>query len=249
MLVPAIIFSAINFGSVGVIGWPIPMATDIALALGVLALLGDRVPNALKLFLSTLTIADDIGSVIVIGVVYSAITPITPLLIGIMIIGIFFLMNRIGIQSPLVYAFLSIGVWLSFLISGVHATLAGVLVAITIPAKARVNTEDFCSKGHILLRDFEGAKKPGESVLTNKTQRSAVFGLQAICRDVQAPLQRMEHQLQPWVGFFIIPLFALANAGVLIVFDISVLGSVNVALGIILGLILGKQIGVTLFSW
>jgi NhaA family Na+:H+ antiporter len=112
-----------------------------------------------------------------------------------------------------------------------------------------VYTEDFCTKSHIFLKDFEESKKPGESVLTNKTQRTAILGMQAICRDVQAPLQRMEYFLQPWVGFFIIPLFALANSGVILAFDFSLPGSVTVALGIVLGLVLGKQIGIVLFSW
>lgn len=249
MLVPASIFLIVNFGSVGIVGWPIPMATDIALALGILALLGSRIPVSLKLFLSTLAIADDIGSVVVIALFYSTIAPLFPLVIGIVLIVVLVLMNRLRIHYILVYAVLGIGVWLSFLISGVHATIAGVLVAMTIPAIAQVNTEDFCSKSHILLRDFEEAKKPGESVLTNKTQRTAILGLQAICRDVQAPLQRMEFFLQPWVGFVIIPLFALANAGVLLGFDISIPAVGTVVLGIIMGLVLGKQIGIMLFSW
>jgi NhaA family Na+:H+ antiporter len=249
MLVPAVIFFLINFGTGGVIGWPIPMATDIALALGVLALLGSRATTSMKLFLSTLAIADDIGSVVIIATFFSAIAPFIPLIIGILLIVILFILNRTGIHYILVFAVLGVGVWLSFLLSGVHATLAGVIVAMTIPASARVNTEDFCSKSHILLKDFEESKKLGESVLTNKTQRTAVLGMQAICRDVQAPLQRMEYFLQPWVGFLIIPLFALTNAGVLLAFDISVPAVGTVALGIIMGLIFGKQIGIVLFSW
>jgi NhaA family Na+:H+ antiporter len=249
MLVPAALYFLINIGTAGVLGWPIPMATDIALALGVLALLGSRAPVSLKLFLSTLAIADDIGSVIVIAVFYSTISPILPLLLGIILIVVLILMNRIGIQYILLYAALGVGVWLAFLISGVHATLAGVMVAMTIPASAQVNTEDFCSKTHILLKDFEESKKPGESVLTNKTQRTAVLGLQAICRDVQTPLQRMEYVLQPWVGFVIVPLFALANAGVLLVVDFSIPAAGTVVLGIISGLVFGKQLGIFLFSW
>ncbi|MFX0078055.1 MAG: Na+/H+ antiporter NhaA, partial [Candidatus Hermodarchaeota archaeon] len=190
MIVPAVIYFIINFGTVGVVGWPIPMATDIALAIGVLALLGSRAPVSLKLFLSTLAIADDIGSVVVIATFFSTIAPLLPLIIGIILIIILFILNRTGLHYTLVYAALGVGVWLAFLLSGVHATLAGVIVAMTIPAIARVNTEDFCSKGHILLKDFEESKKPGESVLTNKTQRTAVLGMQAICRDVQTPLQR-----------------------------------------------------------
>ncbi len=249
MLVPATIYFIFNFGTVGAVGWPISMATDIALALGVLALLGSRAPVSLKLFLSTIAIADDIGSVVVIATFFSTIAPLLPLIIGIILILILFILNRTGIHHILVFAGLGVGVWLAFLFSGVHATLAGVIVAMTIPALARVNTEDFCSKGHILLKDFEESKKPGESVLTNKTQRTAVIGLQTICRDVQAPLQRMEYFLQPWVGFVIIPLFALANAGVLIVFNFSIPAAGTVALGIIIGLIFGKQIGIMLFSW
>jgi len=249
MVVPAVIFSIINLGSFGISGWPIPMATDIALALGVLALLGDRIPTSLKLFLSTLAIADDIGSVILIAVFFSTVTPLVPLAVAIILIVALIVMNRAGIHYTLFYAILGLGVWLVFLISGVPATIAGVIVAVTIPAIARVNTEDFCSKSHILLKDFEEAKKPGESVLTNKTQRTAIVGLQAVCKDVQTPLQRMEYTLQPWVGFVIVPLFALANAGVSLGFDISVPGAGTVATGIILGLVLGKQIGVMLFSW
>ncbi|MFW9830365.1 MAG: Na+/H+ antiporter NhaA, partial [Candidatus Thorarchaeota archaeon] len=249
MLVPAIIYFGINFNSVGAVGWPIPMATDIALALGVLALFGSKVPISLKLFLSTLAIADDIGSVVVIAMFFSAVSPPLPLIIGIVLIVVLIIINRLGIHHTLVYAVLGLGVWLSFLFSGVHATLAGVIVAVTIPAIARVNTEDFCSKSHILIRDFEEAKKPGDSVLTNKTQRSAVLGLQAICKDVQTPLQRMEYFLQPWVGFVIVPLFALANAGVLLGFDFSTPVTGTVTLGIIMGLIFGKQIGIVFFSW
>jgi NhaA family Na+:H+ antiporter len=249
MLVPAIIYFITNFGTVGVVGWPIPMATDIALALGVLALLGSKAPVSLKLFLSTLAIADDIGSVIVIAMFFSTIAPLLPLIIGILLIIVLVFLNRTGIHYIHIFAVLGVGVWLAFLLSGVHATLAGVLVAITIPAIARVDTEDFCSKSHILLKDFEESKKPGESVLTNKTQRTAVLGMQAICRDVQAPLQRMEYILQPWVGFVIIPLFALANSGVLFVFDLSVTAAGLVTLGIIMGLVFGKQIGIMLFSW
>jgi len=249
MLVPASIYFIINFGTVGAVGWPIPMATDIALALGVLALLGSRAPFSLKLFLSTLAIADDIGSVVVIATFFSTIAPLLPLIIGIVLIIVLLILNRTGIHYIIVFAVLGVGVWLAFLLSGVHATLAGIIVAMTIPAIARVNTEDFCSKSHILLRDFEESKKPGESVLTNKTQRTAVLGMQAICRDVQTPLQRMEYFLQPWVGFVIIPLFALSNAGVLLALDISIPATGTVALGIIMGLIFGKQIGIMLFSW
>ncbi|MFX0167877.1 MAG: Na+/H+ antiporter NhaA [Candidatus Hodarchaeota archaeon] len=249
MIVPAIFFTLINFGSTGAIGWPVPMATDIALALGVLALLGSKIPLSLKLFLSTLAIADDIGSVIIIAGFYSAISPLFPVIVGALLIVGLVLINRMGIQSTILYATLALGVWLSFLLSGIHTTLAGILVATTIPVKARVNTEDFCSKSHVLLKDFEDAKKPGESVLTNKTQRSAVLGLEAICKDVQTPLQRMEYLLQPWVGYAIVPIFALANAGVLLAFDITVIASGTVALGVIIGLVLGKQLGIVVFSW
>ena len=249
MVVPAIIFSIVNLGSFGAPGWPIPMATDIALALGVLALLGSRIPTSLKLFLSTVAIADDIGSVIVIAVFFSAVTNLLAIAVAIVLILVLIIMNRAGIQYTLLYAICSIGVWLAVLTSGIPATIAGVVVAATIPAIARVNTEDFCSKSHILLKDFEEAKKPGESVLTNRTQRTAIVGLQAVCRDVQTPLQRMEYHLQPWVGFVIIPLFALANAGVSIGFDISVPAAGAVAVGIVFGLVLGKQVGVMLFSW
>ncbi len=158
MLLPTIIHFIINYGTLGAVGWPIPMATDIALALGVLALLDSRVPVSLKLFLSTLAIADDIGSVVVIATFFSTIAPVIPLIIGFVLIFMLVVLNRTGIHNVLSFAVLGVGVRLAFLLSGVHATLAGVIVAMTIPAIARVDTEDFCSKSHILLKDFEESK-------------------------------------------------------------------------------------------
>ena len=160
-----------------------------------------------------------------------------------------FLANRAGARHPLFYGILGIVLWAAFLKSGVHATIAGILGAMAIPARTRINPKLFLRSGQFLLTKFENACRPGKTVLTNKTQRSVIQTLETVCQRATSPMQRLEHALHPWVAFIIVPVFALANAGVAIEGPIIAIIKNPIVLGIFFGLLLGKQIGITLFSW
>ena len=249
MVLPAALYLALNTGGAGAAGWGIPMATDIAFALGVMALLGDRVPLSLKVFLTALAIVDDIGAVLVIALFYTAEIIWVSLLLGLGFLALMFLANWAGVRQPLIYLLLGAGLWLAFLKSGVHATVAGVLSAMAIPSTARIDAAGFVGKGRALLDEFARGGQSAVNEPLNENQQSAVAALEDACEKVQTPLQRLEHALHPWVTFAIMPIFALANAGVVLGGDLmSALGN-SVSLGIIAGLIAGKQIGVTLFAW
>jgi NhaA family Na+:H+ antiporter len=249
MLVPALIYAALNAGTAGARGWGIPMATDIAFALGVLALLGPRAPLALKIFLAALAIVDDIGAVLVIALFYTEGVSWAALgMAGVFLLGML-LLNRMGARHPGVYLLFGIALWLAFLKSGIHATLAGVLSATAIPARTRIDTQEFLDRGQALMHDFDAAGVEGEDVLTNHDQQAVIQALENACEEAQAPLQRIEHDLQLWVAFLIVPLFALANAGVHLTGDFGAALTHSVTLGVILGLVVGKPLGITFFSW
>lgn len=248
-VIPALIYTAFNFGTEGASGWGIPMATDIAFALGILALLGDRVPTALKVFLTALAIVDDLMAVLVIALFYTAEIAWSSLGVAALFLIALIAVNRLHIRQPLVYVLLGIGLWVATLQSGIHATVAGVLLAMTIPTRTWMDQDEFVEKGRELLDGFERAGGHGGTILTNGAQQSAVVALESACVRVTAPLQRIEHALHPWVIFGVMPLFALANAGVVLDRDIASAFGDQVTLGVILGLVLGKQIGVTLFAW
>lgn len=251
LLTPALIYTLLNAGQESAAGWGIPIATDIAFALGIMALLGDRVPTSLKIFLTALAIVDDLSAVLVIALFYTAEIAWVSLLVGFIALGILFLLNRLGVHNSLIYAVLGIVVWVAFLKSGVHATIAGVLLALTIPVRTHLNPDHFIRDSRGLLDKFEhaGDNGNGESVLVNETRQAAVHALEAAAGQVQAPLQRIEHNLVPWVAFFIMPVFALTNAGVALSGDIGATVSQPVTLGVIFGLVIGKPLGITLFSW
>jgi NhaA family Na+:H+ antiporter len=212
MIVPAAFYLLFNHGGLGAAGWGIPMATDIAFALGVLALLGSRVPTSLKVFLAALAIADDIGAVLVIAFFYTERISWISLGVG----GVFFVAllaaNRAGVRHLLIYAILGLGLWVAFLQSGIHATVAGVLLAITIPARQRTASR---------------------AVLTSN----------------ESSMLRLEHALIPWNRYLIMPVFALANAGVALGGGAARSVVAPVSLGVICGLVIGKPIGIVLFSW
>ena len=248
IMAAALIFTAFNAGGDAASGWGIPMATDIAFALGILALVGSRAPLSLKVFLTALAIIDDIGAVLIIAFFYTEQVLWISLLVALVVWLLMWLANWSGIRHPLVYGLLGIVLWVAFLKSGVHATIAGVLAAITIPARTRINSDYLLQRAHYYLDKFKQAKLPDTSVLTNRRQRAAVQKLEIIAQAAQSPMQRLEHSLHPWVAFIIVPVFALSNAGVALSID-STLFSSPVVWGIILGLVFGKQIGVTLFAW
>jgi NhaA family Na+:H+ antiporter len=213
-VVPALIYVAINAGTEGAAGWGIPMATDIAFALGVLALLGERAPVALKVFVTALAIVDDIVAVLVIAFFYTSEISWGALGVGAVFLVALVVANLIGVGRTLVYALLGMGLWLCFLLSGVHATIAGILLAFTVPASSFINPGAFLERGRYVLDRFEKAGEKGEHVLTNDERQAALQALNRATYKLEPPLHELEHTLHPWVVFAIMPLFALANAGV-----------------------------------
>lgn len=248
MAIPALAYVLLNAGGVGSAGWGIPMATDIAFALGVLALLGNRVPVALKIFLTALAIVDDLGAVLVIALFYTAEVSTTALWIAGGFLAVLIALNRFGVQKTAVYVILGVGLWLAFLKSGVHATVAGVLLALTIPVHRRLDAPDFLERAKDYLGSFAEDLKPGQAEPTLQ-QQNAIFALENACEAAETPLARMEHGLHKPVAFFIIPVFALANAGVAVEGGFAALLASPITLGIVLGLVVGKPIGITLAAW
>ena len=249
MIFPALIYTIFNLGSESASGWGIPMATDIAFVVGILALLGNRVPLSLKIFILALAIVDDLGAVLVIAIFYTSNISLTSLMIAGGLIILLIAMNRLGVRNLLVYTLVGVALWLAFLKSGVHATVAGVLLAFTIPVSSRINTQKFKNETENLIKEFDNAGEHGEDVLTNSERMSIVDQIENNCEKILTPLQRFEHGLHPWVSFFIMPVFALANAGVTIGSGLSSSLTHPVSIGIILGLFLGKQIGIFGFSY
>jgi NhaA family Na+:H+ antiporter len=253
MIVPAAFYIALNAGGEGADGWAIPMSTDIAFSLGIVALLGSRVPVAVKLFLTAFAIVDDIGAVVVIAIFFTETIHWVNLAVGGGLLIALVMMNAIGLRSPIVYAVVGIVVWVSFFKSGIHPTVAGVVIAMTIPLKVSINPEQFVEQSRALIEEFaeEGNSGPhrGDLALTTVKQRAALHELEMAAREVESPLQRLEHGLHPIVAFGIMPLFALANAGVLLKGDAVALLTTPVSMGIILGLVVGKPLGIGLFSW
>jgi NhaA family Na+:H+ antiporter len=249
MIFPALIYTIFNMGSEGSSGWGIPMATDIAFVVGILALLGKRVPLALKIFILALAIVDDIGAVLVIAVFYTSQISFVSLMIAAGLLILLVIMNKMGVRSLLIYTIVGIALWLAFLKSGVHATVAGVLLAFTIPVSSRINTKKFKNETEVLLKDFDNAGEHGDNVLTNSERLTIVDQIENNCEKILTPLQRFEHDLHPWVSFFIMPVFALANAGVTIGDGLVPALTNPISLGIVLGLFIGKQIGIFSFSY
>ncbi|MCJ2165780.1 MULTISPECIES: Na+/H+ antiporter NhaA [unclassified Pseudodesulfovibrio] len=250
MAVPALFFFGLNAGQESAAGWGIPMATDIAFALGIMSLLGSRVPVGLKIFLTAVAIVDDIGAILVIAVFYTTSLDLTALAVGLGGLCIMAALNlRWGIRHSIPYLVLGVIVWFAFLMSGIHATIAGVLAAMTIPAGTRMNCSSFVEELRHAAEVFELAITPGKTVLTNREQQVALHSMEHAYEAATTPLQNIEHALHPWVSFAIMPIFALANAGVAM--DAGVLRELftPVSLGIFFGLVVGKQVGVTGACW
>jgi NhaA family Na+:H+ antiporter len=245
MLVPALIYTAFNLGRPGEGGWGIPMATDIAFVLGILTLFGSRVPISLKVFFTALAIADDLGAVLVLALFYSGEISWIALGVGAIFLAALVVLNRGHVRHPLPYALLGVGLWLAFLQSGIHPTIAGVLLALTIPARSQVRAEAFMAQCTAALGGL-GSEDLHE---TGRRQQAAAQTLEVIAERIQTPLQRLERMLNPWVAYLVVPVFALANAGVVLSGNLLEALTQPVSLGIILGLLLGKSLGITLFSW
>lgn len=246
MVVPAGIYAAINMNGGNMRGAGVPMATDIAFSLGVLALLGSRVPPALKIFLAAVAIVDDLGAVLVIAIFYTAKIDVAMLGAMFACFAVLVGMNRLAVRSPLAYMAVGIPMWAFCWASGVHATVAGVLLALTIPVRTFLDPVQFETRATEALQAFKDCKTEDPNVMTQERQ-VALRELELAAEQIEMPLERMEDMLISWVTFFIVPLFALANAGVMLQGG-SFLDS-PVGLGVFLGLVLGKPIGVLLFSW
>lgn len=249
MLFPALLFTFFNGGTDTAPGWGIPMATDIAFALGVLYLLGDKIPPSVKVFLTAFAIIDDLGAILVIALFYTSEISITWLLVGLFFLLILVLANKAGVRNTLFYGIIGIGfVWLAFLMSGVHATIAAVLVAFTIPANAKVNEKLFLFKTKKYATKFNEINATDSSLLT-KDQLLILKEMKTMTKHAMTPLQRLEHSMHPIVSFVVMPLFALANAGVVMDMDLEQLFSTNIFTGVVIGLLLGKFLGIFLLTY
>jgi len=246
MILPALVYLSINSSGPNATGWGIPMATDIAFAVGVLALLGNRVPKSLYTFLVALAIVDDLGAVSVIAIFYTEQIVWQEIVIAAVIFAGLITLNRTGIRHPLPYFILGIFMWMAFLESGVHATIAGVLTALTVPYRPKLAPIKFAEHIQQLLERFGDRLENNQtSIINYQRQRAIVHAIEHGIQKVESPLQRLEHGFHPVVAFGIVPIFALVNAGIPISGNsIVTVFSDKVGLGIILGLLLGKLLGI-----
>ncbi|MCP4334013.1 MAG: Na+/H+ antiporter NhaA [Gammaproteobacteria bacterium] len=248
-IVPATIYALVNSSGEAAAGWGIPMATDIAFALGVLSMFGSRVPLGLKVFLTALAIADDLFAVAVIAVFYTPDLDIGFLLFAFLPLGLMLFLNHIGVRVTWVYSVLAIVVWLDVLGSGVHATIAGVLVAMVIPVRPAIDPIQFTEKTSHLLASITGQDNSLDALIHDAARREKLEQLSLAVEDATPPAIALEHSLHPLQSFVILPLFALFSAGVAFSPENLAGFPSGVELGVILGLVVGKPLGVLLASW
>lgn len=232
-------------------GWGVPTATDIAFALGILSLLGSRVPNGVRVFLSTLAVADDIIAILVIAIFYGESPDLLWLGAAAIVFVALIVMNRMHVYSLVPYILVGCVLWFCVFSSGIHSTIAGVLLAFAIPSGSRVNLDNFFDWSNKRLRMansfYEGDETP---LVAQKDYITTVSSLSKISKQAVPPATRLEHKLYPWVYFLILPLFALTNADVAVTgLDFATVTSSPVVLGVFCGLVLGKPIGIMLFSF
>lgn len=255
VIAPAIIFTLVNHGTAASSGWGIPTATDIAFAVCILSVLDKKVPISLKVFLTALAIADDLIAILVVALFYGGDINLPLLGIALLVIAFTLLMRRLGEKKMFPYILNAIIVWALFYYSGIHATMSGVVMAFLIPAQSRYNRAQYMHKRNHYIALLEKMEGIDDEPFPNGPQKHCLRKLEGIAHGTMDMSYRVEHALGPWVNFLIMPIFALANAGVEIsdasYFNIfsydPALG--NVSMGIFLGLLLGKPVGITLFSW
>ncbi len=246
MVVPALLFLSLNAGGDGARGWGIPMATDIAFALGVLALLGRRISTEVRIFLLTLAIADDIGAIVVVAIFYAESLSFEALGIALLLLGVIVAMRRMGVQGANAYFVIGGLFWVAVLKTGVHATIAGVVLGLLAPASPYFTKGTFAESMGTLLMRFREANAKGDE----ETAEIVLGQVEELTEGTEAPLERLERLVHPLTSFVVIPLFALANAGLDLSADIlrdSM--SSPITLGIILGLVIGDPVGIVGFSW
>lgn len=248
MVFPAFIYFLFNTTGEASQGWGIPMATDIAFSLGVLALFGKRLPTALRVFLITLAIVDDLGGVLVIALFYTSGISIMDLFHGLLFFGLLIIGNYTGIRNTWFYAIIGIGgVWLAFFFSGIHPTIAGILTAIAIPGKVKINKDTFLKRLSNLHIRFAKIK-PVKGTLISKEQLEILEDIKTTSSEAETPLQKLEKALKPLVNYLVLPLFALANAGIHLHGEVGKVLLNPISLGIGAGLILGKFLGIVSFT-
>ncbi len=253
MLAPALIFLGFNHGTAAANGWGIPTATDIAFAIGVLSMLGDRVPASLKIFLTALAVADDLGAVLVIALFYGGHVQIVCLLLALVVMLGVYLMNRMGEKRMFAYLIPAVVVWGLFYYSGIHSTISGVAMALLIPMEPRYSREYFAHKMRWLnSRVLQAATHED---FPNEEQRFYLRRIHDLSSNSVGMSYRLEHALAPYVAFLVMPIFALANAGVEIssveyldIFHRSAEAG-SVGMGVFFGLLVGKPLGIFLASW
>jgi len=248
-IVPALIYLALNTSGAAARGWGVPMATDIAFALGILSLFGKRVPLGLKVFLTALAIADDLMAVLVIALFYTERIEVLALVVAGAFMVSIVVAGRLGVRQSWIYLLLALGAWAGVLASGIHATIAGVLVAMLVPVKAAIPPEQFFARARRRLAELEQSKLTESSAASDRCQLHALDDLFLAASDMRPAGITLEHALHPVQSFLILPLFALFSAGVR--FDSGTMNGpgISLPLGIVLGLVLGKQIGVMLAVW
>ncbi len=242
MLVPVLLFFIINQNPETIKGWGIPMATDIAFALAILKLLGNRVPLSLKIFLTAFAIVDDIGAVIVIALFYSSSINVTMLISALVLLVILYMLSFKGYYNKFLLITFSIIIWTLFLKSGVHPTLAGILIAFSVPIRQKINTPAFIDNLVAITNNIKQGTQLKTPILS-KVQIEQIDNLEDWTQKYQSPLQHLEHKLHDWVAYFIIPVFALANAGVLLNSTLN-LDAVLIK-NIAIALVLGNSIGIS----
>jgi len=251
MIFPALIFYYFNFGLDSIKGWGIPMATDIAFALGVLYLLGNRVPLSLKIFLTAIAVIDDLGAILIVAFFYTSEIMLNNLAMGGVFLTVLILANYVGIRNPIFYAIAGIGgLWMAIMLSGVHATIAAVLAAFAIPTSKKINTPLFLRKVKLLSYKIK-QKLTSKSSNKNKTEdeiTNLIEKFSLLTQDATPPLQRLEYGLHSFVSFIILPIFAFANAGVTLDSNSFNYLFSDLAIGILLGLLVGKFLGIVLFT-
>ncbi|MBK7424043.1 MAG: Na+/H+ antiporter NhaA [Propionivibrio sp.] len=249
MAVPALIFAGFNINGPGARGWGIPMATDIAFALGALAVLGSRIPEALKVFLVALAIVDDLGALLIIAIFYTTSIEWRGIALIVAMLLALWVANRFGARRGSIYLLLGVCLWAGFFISGLHATLAGVLTALFVPARVKIVPGALPQVIRRGADDIEAQALDTEPDAMDPDRVAIIGAIGGSLDAATAPLQRFEHMVQPWVTYGILPAFGLFNAGVAI--DATVLRSLPTAvpLGIMVGLVLGKSVGIGLASW
>lgn len=250
MAVPALLFYFINIGTESQHGWGIPMATDIAFSLGVIALLGRRVPVSLKIFLTALAIVDDIGAIVVLAIFYPS-HALNPqfLWFAVGIVSLLVLMNRLNIHNTAAYLIPGVILWYFVYQSGIHATIAGVLLAMCIPSKASINEVRFYVRSKYYLEKFKAASNGEVNILANSKQLGIIHKLHTQIRQINPLINKFEHRINPYVTYSIMPIFAFANAGV--VFDglPSITSLSTLSLGIFFGLVVGKPVGIFIVTF